>query len=190
MMRRVFLLAALLLVLTMGNAMADTKKVYSVASNCTWPPMEFLGDNKQPVGFDADLLAALGEELGVTFKQTDTAWDGIFSAVAAGKYDIVCSSVTVTEDRKKVFLFSDPYYQVVQSVVMLKDKSISSLADLKGLRVGGQIGTTGIFVMDKAKTGAIIKEYEDVGLAMEELKVGRVDAVICDSCVAAYYANV
>ncbi|MDO5538101.1 MAG: basic amino acid ABC transporter substrate-binding protein [Desulfovibrionaceae bacterium] len=190
MMRRIFLLAALMLVLTVGNAMADTKKVYSVASDCAWPPMEFLGDDKKPQGFSADLLAALGEELGVTFNQVNIAWDGIFSAVAAGKFDFIASSVTVTEERKKTFLFSDPYYQVVQAVVMLKGKSVKDLAELKGKKVGGQIGTTGIFVIDKAKVGAVIKEYEDVGLAMEELKSGRLDAVICDDNVASYYANV
>lgn len=190
MKRFAFLLAALMLILSVGTSMAADKKVYTVASDCNWPPMEFIGDDKQPVGFTSDLLAALGEALGVKFEQTNIAWDGIFSAVAAGKFDIVCSSVTVTEERKKAFLFSDPYYQVVQAVVMPKDKSIKTLSELKDKKVGGQIGTTGIFVMEKANVGAVIREYEDVGLAMEELKAGRLDAVICDDNVATYYANV
>ncbi len=190
MTRRIFLLAALMLTLSVGTAMADARKVITVASDCAWPPMEYLGDNKQPVGFSADLLAAMGEALGVEFRQTNIAWDGIFSAVAAGKFDVVCSSVTITEERKKTFLFSDPYYRVVQAVVMLKGNDIKDLKDLKGKQVGGQIGTTGIFVMDKASAGAVIREYDDVGLAMEELKAGRIDAVICDDNVATYYANV
>ncbi len=190
MMKRILLIAALVLTLSVGTAMAETKKVINVASDCAWPPMEFLGDNKQPVGFSADLLVAMGEALGVKFNQVNIAWDGIFSAVAAGKFDVVCSSVTITAERQKAFLFSDPYYKVVQAVVMPKGKSIASLADLKGKKVGGQIGTTGIFVVDKAKVGAVIREYDDVGLAMEELKAGRLDAVICDDNVATYYANV
>ena len=61
---------------------------------------------------------------------------------------------------------------------------------LKDKKVGGQIGTTGIFVMEKSKAGATIREYDDVGLAMKDLANGRLDAVICDSNVATYYANV
>ncbi len=190
MMRRVFLLAALMLVIGLGTAHADTKKVIKVASDCNWPPMEFLSDDKKPMGFTTDLLAAMGEELGVKFEQSNIAWDGIFSSVAAGKFDMVASSVTITDERKKIYLFSDPQYSVVQAVVMPKGKEIKSLADLKGKKVGGQIGTTGIFVIEKAKVGADVKEYEDVGLAMEELKNGRIDAVICDDNVATYYANV
>ena len=189
MLRRVFLLATLIFVLCAGTALAESKKVITVASDCNWPPMEFLGDNKKPVGFSVDLLAEMSKELGVTFDIKNIAWDGIFSGVAAGKYDMVSSSVTVTEERKKVYLFSDSYYDVTQAVVMPKGKSIASLNDLRGQKVGGQIGTTGIFVMDKAKTGAVVKEYEDVGLAMEDLRNGRLDAVICDSNVATYYAN-
>lgn len=187
-MRRL-LLCLVMLGLFAGSAMAADKKVIEVASDCNWPPMEFLDDNKKPTGFSVDLLAEMSKELGVTFNVHNIAWDGIFSGVAAGKYDVVSSSVTITEERKKVYLFSEPYYDVTQAVVMPRDKSIASLAELKGKKVGGQIGTTGIFVMDKAKTGAEVKEYEDVGLAMEDLRNGRIDAVICDSNVATYYAN-
>ena len=79
---------------------------------------------------------------------------------------------------------------MAQAVVMPKGKTIKSLADLKGLKVGGQIGTTGIFVIEKAKPGCELKEYDDIGLAMEELKSGRLDAVVADDSVAGYYANV
>ena len=190
MMRRVFILAALMLVLGLGTAHADTKKVIKCATACEYPPMEFLDDNKQPTGFTTDLLAALSEELGIKIEQTNIAWDGIFTSVAAGKFDIVASTVTVTEERKKAFLFTDPYYKMAQAVVMPKGKTIKSLADLKGLKVGGQIGTTGIFVIEKAKPGCELKEYDDIGLAMEELKSGRLDAVVADDSVAGYYANV
>ncbi len=188
-MLRRLCLVLLLLSLSVGQAMA-AKKVISVASDCSWPPMEFLDDHKKPTGFSPDLLKAMGKELGVTFSIQNVAWDGIFSGIAAGKYDMVASSVTVTKERQRVYLFSEPYYNVTQAVLMPLGRSISSLADLKGLKVGGQIGTTGVFVLEKSGSGAVIKEYEDVGLAMEELRSGRLDAVICDSNVATYYANV
>ena len=190
MLRKILLLTCLVLVLGLGQPQAHQTRVISVVSDCMWPPMEFLDDNKQPTGFSVDLLREMEKVLpGIKFNIQNIAWDGIFAGVAAGKYEVVSSSVTITEDRKKVYIFSEPMYEVTQSVVMPRGKKISSLADLKGKKVGGQIGTTGIFVIDKAKVGAKIKEYEDVGLAMEDLRNDRIDAVICDSNVAAYYAN-
>ena len=188
MFRRIFLLCALTLALSAGTAMAGQK--IRVASDCNWPPMEFLDQNKQPIGFSVDLLHEMGKELGVEFEIMNVPWDGIFSGVAAGKYDVVSSSTTITPERQKKYLFSDSYYDVVQSVVMPLGQNIASLADLKDKKVGVQIGTTGIFVIEKASVGATIREYDDVGLAMKDLANGRLDAVICDSNVATYYANV
>ena len=145
MFRKVFLFCALVLTMASGSAMAAQK--ITVASDCTWPPMEFLDENKQPIGFSVDLLREMGKELGVEFDIKNVPWDGIFSGVAAGKYQMVSSSTTITEERLKKYLFSDPYYDVVQSVVMPLGKNIASLADLKDKKVGGQIGTTGIFVI-------------------------------------------
>ena len=126
----------------------------------------------------------MGKAAGFEVEVRNIAWDGIFGGVATGQYDIVASSVTITPERQKQFDFSDPYYEVVQAVVLPAGKSIKSLADLKGKKVGGQIGTTGIFVMRKANAGADIKEYDDVGLAIQDLVGGRLDAVICDDPVA------
>ena len=121
--------------------------------------------------------------------QPDVAWDGIFAGLAAGNYDLLAASTTITPERQKAFDFTEPYYGVVQAVVMPKGKKINSLADLKGLTVGSQIGITGVFVLRKADVGAKIKEYDDIGLAFEDLAAGRTDAVICDDPVAKYYAN-
>ena len=178
---------ALMLVLLCGSAQAAEK--YIVASDCTWPPMEMLDANKQPEGYSTDILRAAGKAAGFEVEVRNIAWDGIFGGVATGQYDIVASSVTITPERQKQFDFSDPYYEVVQAVVLPSGKSIKTLKDLKGKKVGGQIGTTGIFVMRKADAGADIKEYDDVGLAIQDLVGGRIDAVICDDPVAMYYVN-
>ena len=118
-----------------------------------------------------------------------TTWDGIFAGLAAGNYDILASSTTITPERQQAFDFTIPYYGAVQAVVMPKGKKINSLADLKGLTVGSQIGITGVFVLQKANVGAKIKEYDDIGLAFEDLAAGRIDAVIADDPVAKFYAN-
>lgn len=186
-MIRSLIFTVLTMLLSANLALAAEK--YKVASDCTWPPMELLDDQKQPTGYSVDYLKEISKNSGIDFDFQNIAWDGIFGGVATGKYDIVASSTTITPERQKQFDFSDPYYEVVQAVVLPQGKSIKSLSELKGKKVGGQIGTTGIFVMRKADTGADIKEYDDVGLAIQDLIGGRLDAVICDDPVAMYYVN-
>lgn len=186
MIKRIFL-GALAMLLFTGAAMAAEK--YKVASDCTWPPMEYLDDNKQPIGYGVDYIREVAKEAGIDVEIQNIAWDGIFGGVATGKYDIVSSSTTITPERQKQFDFTIPYYNVSQAVILPAGQEIKSLDDLKGKKVGGQIGTTGIFVMRKADPDAQIREYDDVGLAIQDLLGGRIDAVICDDPVAMYYVN-
>lgn len=185
MIRKILFSFALIAVMA-GAAWAET---YKVASDCTWPPMEYLDENKQPQGYSTDYIREVAKAAGFDVDVQNIAWDGIFGGVATGKYDIVASSTTITPERQKQFDFSEPYYEVVQAVVLPAGQSITSLSDLKGKKVGGQIGTTGIFVMRKADPNADLKEYDDVGLAIQDLVGGRLDAVICDDPVAMYYVN-
>ena len=186
-MIRRLLLALVAVSLLCGQAMAAEK--FIVATDCTWPPMDMLDANKQPIGFDVDFITAVGKAAGFEVDVRNIAWDGIFGGVATGQYDIVAAATTITEERQKQFDFSDPYYEVAQAVVLPAGKSIKSLADLQGKKVGGQIGTTGVFVIRKAGVTVDLKEYDDVGLAIQDMLGGRLDAVICDDPVALYYVN-
>ena len=170
-----------------GQSLAAEK--YIVASDCTWPPFEMLNDQKQPTGFAIDYIRAVAKAAGFEVENRNIAWDGIFGGVATGQYDIVASSTTITEERQKQFDFSDPYFEIVQAVILPAGKSIKSLEDLKGKKIGGQVATTGIFVMRKSGISCELKEYDDVGLAIQDLVGGRIDAVICDNAVAKYYAH-
>ncbi len=86
--------------------------------------------------------------------------------------------------------FSDPYCEIRQAVVVPAGVEITSLKDLDGKKVGGQIGTTGLVeTLPKAKSKAIVKTYDEVGLALEDLAKGNIDAVVCDDPVAKFYAN-
>jgi polar amino acid transport system substrate-binding protein len=120
----------------------------------------------------------------VEFK--NVAWDGIFAGLDAGKYDAVCSSVTITENRQAVMDFTIPYFKVFQALVVLKDSPAKSIEDLKGKTLGGQVGTTGYFAIKKVD-GVNAKPYDEIGLAMEDLFNGRIDGVVCDDPVAAQY---
>ncbi len=171
-------------------APALAEKTYIVAADAMWPPMETLDSDKNVVGFSIDFLKAVGKEAGLEFEFRNTAWDGIFAALGSNQADVISSSVTITDKRKKAMAFSDPYYVIKQAVIVPIDSTISKMADLDGKKVGGQIGTTGLIqALPLAKSTAIPKSYDDVGLAIEDLAKGNLDAVICDDPVAMYYAN-
>ena len=186
MLRR--LLCALLLPALLCSSAAAAEKIV-VATNPTWPPLEFLDDNKNIIGYDIDMIRAIGKEAGLEVEVRMVAWDGIFAGVAAGNYDVIASGVTITPERQRAFEFTKPYYDVQQIVVVKKGDAAANFEALKGRTVGGQIGTTGVFVAQKSGVDMNLREYDDVGLAMQDLLNGRIDAVICDSPVALYYAN-
>jgi polar amino acid transport system substrate-binding protein len=179
------MLAALLgIVLVVSTAWART---LVIALDATWPPMEFVDGDKQTVGFDPDYMRAAAHEAGYQVEFKNVAWDGIFGGLAAGKYDAVCSSVTITEERKQAMDFSIPYFQVRQVLVVPQAASAAGLEDMQGKTVGAQIGTTGYFAL-KHVPGVQAKSYDEIGLAMEDLFNGRIDGVVADDPVAAQYA--
>ncbi len=160
---------------------------FTVATDATWPPMEYVNTNKQIVGFDIDLLNAAAKAAGFQVKFQDTAWDGIFAGLGNGDYDAVISSVTITDDRKKVMDFSIPYLNAGQVLVVRSDTTgVSSLADLKGQSVGAQIGTTGAMEINKV-AGVRLDTYDEIGLAIEDLVNKRISGVVCDNPTAANY---
>ncbi|HUX22922.1 MAG TPA: basic amino acid ABC transporter substrate-binding protein [Spirochaetia bacterium] len=159
----------------------------TVATDATWPPMEFVNTNKQIVGFDIDLLNAAAAAAGFQVKFQDTAWDGIFAGLGNGDYDAVISSVTITDERKKVMDFSMPYLNAGQVLVVQSGVTgVSTLADMKGKSVGAQIGTTGAMAIDKVP-GVKLNTYDEIGLAIEDLANGRIAGVVVDSPTAANY---
>lgn len=179
-----------LAVCALASVAMAAEKVYVVASDATWPPMEMLSADKKVEGLSTDYINAVAKEAGIKVEVRNTAWDGIFAALASNQADIIVSSVTITEKRKKTMAFSDPYYLVRQAVVVAKGSPVKTLADLDGKKVGGQIGTTGLIeTLPKAKSKAVVKTYDEVGLALEDLAKGNIDAVICDDPVAKFYAN-
>lgn len=182
--------ASLLSLLMCASLAYAAEKPLIVASDATWPPIEMLDENKNVVGYSIDYLKAVANEAGLSVEFHNTAWDGIFAALESHQADIIASSVTITEKRQKAMGFSDPYCEIRQAVVVPVGVDIKNLKDLDGKKVGGQIGTTGLVeTLPKAKSKAIVKTYDEVGLALEDLAKGNIDAVVCDDPVAKFYAN-
>jgi polar amino acid transport system substrate-binding protein len=193
-MQKRMLIVALLLIALSGLAFAGGTKEAGkivIATDATWPPMEMVDESKNIVGFDIDLMTAAAKAGGFTVEFKNTAWEGIFAGLAAGKYDAVMSSVTITDERKKEMDFSIPYVNAGQILVVRTEVTgVTTLTDLAGKTLGAQIGTTGAFEIEKVKDANNIEEktYDDIGLAIADLANGRLDGVVCDTPVAAQYA--
>ncbi|HCM26935.1 MAG TPA: basic amino acid ABC transporter substrate-binding protein [Treponema sp.] len=167
---------------------ASGKPKLVIAADATWPPMEFVDENKNIVGFGPDMIKAIAEAAGFEVEVKNTAWDGIFAGLAAGSYDAICSSVTITEERKATMDFTEPYINAGQILVVRKElQGVTVLADLVGKKVGAQIGTTGAIEISKV-SGVELKSYDEVGLAYEDLANGRIDGVVADNPIAANFA--
>lgn len=160
-------------------------KTIVIATDATWPPMEYIDENKEIVGFDIDLMNLAAKEGGFKVEFKNTAWDGIFAGLAAGEYNAVMSSVTITEERKETMDFSIPYINAGQVLIVLQStKNVTTLSDMKGMQVGAQIGTTGAFEIEKVP-GVTLRSYDELGLAIEDLANGRIDGVVADTPIAA-----
>lgn len=158
-----------------------------------YPPFEdFAEDGTTPVGYDIDFANALGEKLGLEVNFVNTAWDGIFQGIDVN-YDCVISAVTITPERAETMLFSDPYINNYQAVVVRSDFTgeIQDFLDLDGLAIAVQKETTSdILMSDYVNTGSInctISANEKVTTCFTQLTNGEVDAVVVDSTVADGY---
>ncbi len=159
-----------------------------VATDASFPPMEYVDENKEIVGFDIDLMVAIAERVGLEVEFKNTAWDGIFAGLESGAYDAILSSVTITPERQEVYDFSVPYINAGQAVVVLADETeIASDQDLPGKTAGAQIGTTGALVIQEMDD-VTLREYDSIDLAFFDLLNGNLDAVVVDTPVAADFA--
>ena len=169
-------------------ATASKKTKLVIASDATWPPMEYLDESKNIIGFAPDMLKEISKVTGVEIEVRNTAWDGIFAGLAAGSYDAISSSVTITEERKATMDFSEPYVNAGQVLVVQKETTgVEKIADLKGKKLGAQIGTTGAIEISKVPE-VTLASYDEVGLAFEDLAIGRIQGVVADSPIAANFA--
>jgi polar amino acid transport system substrate-binding protein len=184
----VILIAIVALGITSLSSCTKKPTKITVATDATWPPMEYVDENKNIVGFDIDLVNEIAKAAGFEVEIKNTAWDGIFAGLAAGNYQAIASSVTITDERKKTMDFSEPYVNAGQVLVVRKGTTgVTKLADMVGKKVGAQIGTTGAIEVGKVQ-GVQLKTYDEVGLAFEDLANGNIDGVVADSPIAANFA--
>jgi polar amino acid transport system substrate-binding protein len=169
---------------------ASQSKVLKVASDTAFAPFEFQDEKtKEYVGFDMDLMKAIGKQMGMEVQVQSMNFDGLIPALEAGNVDAVISAMTITEERAKKVNFSKAYYKSGLSMVVKSDNNtIKEFKDLEGKRIAVQIGTTGADEAKKIKD-AKVREFNTAPEAFLELKAGGVDAVVNDLPVNEYYIN-
>src|ERR1700730_14655913 len=161
--------------------------VLQVASAFPDPPFEVEVDGAD-TGFDAELMQQICHGLGLAWHLVKYAGDdfnGIFDGLAVGRYDAVISGTTITPSRERVALFSDPYLEFDQGLLVnvARTPQVKSVADLRGQVVGIQAGNTSDIVARRLLAeGAIadIKYYPYHGIltALDDLSNGRIGAII------------
>lgn len=172
------------------------KGKFLVAMEIGYPPFEYYAeDGTTPIGFDVELAKEIAKRLGLKVEFIDTAWDGIFAGLNIDRYDVVMSAATITPDRVENFDFSTPYIGNGQAIILKKDSTlpITKMADLNGLKVGYQAETTSDFYTKKVSAAEgwtyVENAYDKVMNAYDDLKFGRIDAVVSDSLVAVNYLS-
>jgi len=165
-----------------------TAKVISIGVDDQYPPMEYRNDKNELVGFDIDLGNAIGKKIGIDIKWTPTAWNGIIPSLKSKKFDMIISSMSINDERKKEVNFSEAYIQGGPVIVIKTgDKTIKSADDLKGKIIGAQTGSTGADAADSIKGTKEVKKYDAVTQALQDLASGRITAVVADDQVGRYY---
>lgn len=193
-MKKLFALAlAALLICAAFVGIAEEKKTLIMATNASFPPYEYVEGDKV-VGIDAEIAEAVATYLGYDFQIDDMDFDSIITAVDSGKADFGLAGMTVTDERKQMVDFSDPYAKGVQVVIVKEDSAITSVDDLlaEGANhiVGVQQGTTGdIYVSGDIEDAGLgtVQRYPNGNEAVMALAAGKIDCVVIDNEPAKAY---
>lgn len=158
-----------------------------------FPPMGFRDESNALVGFDIDLAKEAGKRLGVevSFKPID--WNAKEAELNGKRVDVLWNGLTITEERKANILFTKPYLENRQIIVVIDSSAVKTKADLAGKVVGVQDGSSAVEAVRKdAKTSQSIKELKKFGdnvTALMDLSAGRLDALVVDEVVGRYYTS-
>jgi len=186
----VFVLCMALTLVIGTTAAVGAKPILKVGTSADFPPFEFQDEKTGAyLGFDIDLIRAVGAAAGMEVQIVNTAWDGLIPGLLTANYDCIMSAMTITDERLKAVAFSDPYFSAGQVIVTrAKDPSIQAVEELEGKKISVQIGTTGDLAASEIK-GATVKRFNMAPDAIQEVRNGGVAACIIDLAVAAEIAK-
>ena len=148
-----------------------------VALEGAWQPWSFHDESDTLVGYDVEVSRAIAEKLGVEPEYVESDWDSLFAGLDAGRYDIVCNGVEVTDERAKTYDFTEPYGYIHTALAVRKDnEEIISFEDLKGKTTANSLAST---YMELAESyGATVQGIDTLEETIQLLTAGRIDATL------------
>ncbi|ABC30485.1 ABC-type amino acid transport/signal transduction systems, periplasmic component/domain [Hahella chejuensis KCTC 2396] len=152
----------------------------------TYPPFNYQDENGQLTGFEVEFAKALADRLGVKAEYQTTKWDGLLAALESERLDVVINQVTISDARKKKYDFSAPYTVSGIQALTRKDleSEINGPSDLAGMKVGVGLGTNYETWLRENSPQAEVKTYDDDPTKYQDLRFGRIDAILIDRFAA------
>ena len=148
-----------------------------VALEGAWQPWSYHDSSDTLVGYDVEVSRAIAEKLGVEPEYVESDWDSLFAGLDAGRYDMVCNGVEVTEERAKTYDFTTPYGYIHTALAVRKDnEDIHRFEDLKGKTTANSLAST---YMELAESyGATVQGIDTLEETIQLLTAGRIDATL------------
>lgn len=157
-------------------------------TSADYPPFEFM-DGDVMTGFDIELAKLIGEELGIKVAFQDMKFSTILPSLQFEKIDAGISTITITEERKEKFDFSDAYYVETLATVFQEGSPIDTLEEMEGKKIAVQLGTTMEIWANENLKKAKITPMNSNAQAIEALKAGHADLVFIDGMQGAVFAE-
>lgn len=161
-----------------------------MATSADYRPYEYIDPNsgsREIIGFDVDIANYITEELGYELEIQNVNFNGLIPALQSKRADFVMAGMTPTEDRRQNVDFSDIYYDAKNTIVTTKGSGLTTIESLNGKVVGVQLGSIQQGVAQDEIEGATVKTLPRINDLIQELKTGRVDALIIEDTVAEGY---
>lgn len=173
-----------------GKTMAE-ERTYVIGTDTSFAPFEYVDEDGEMVGIDIDLLDAIAEDQGFNYELNILGFNAAVQALEANQVDGVIAGMSITDERREAFDFSDPYYSSGSQFAVLEGSDIDSLEDLEGESVAVKTGTTGYDIASSftEEYGFTLNAFEDSVNMYEDLQVGNSAAVIEDYPVMLYAAS-
>ncbi|KAB2898650.1 MAG: transporter substrate-binding domain-containing protein [Burkholderiaceae bacterium] len=187
--RRNLLLASMAALALGSTSVHAQDHVLRVGTDATFPPMEFVENGKR-TGFDIELVEAIGKAMGKQVEWVDIDFKGLIPGLISKRFDMAVSAIYITDERKKVVDFTEPYY-AGGLVAMVKDgnTAIKKLADLDGKKVSVQVGTKSVGFMTEKFPKVQRVEVEKNQEMFNLVDIGRADAAVTGKPAAYQYVR-
>lgn len=182
------MLFTLLIGLTGEVNAQEENRTYIIGTDTTFAPFEFVDESGEMVGIDMDLLDAIAEDQGFDYELQILGFNAAVQALESNQVDGVIAGMSITDERREAFDFSDPYYSSGSQFAVLNDSDYESFEDLEGQTIAVKTGTTGYDVAEELSEeyNFSLNAFEDSVNMYEDLQVGNSQAVVEDYPVMSY----